>query len=169
MAYLGSGCAHKKTYKMANGSTLTVVNSKDHWCADCGWTSKSSNRCDRGCDQLKGSSGSKAKTLCICGKSLDVQRAEKIYSGGSVCCDVCRRSCDGKELVFHCPRGKITAHSAGYDLCLKCQKVIRCVHGCHCVYKTFSSETDGFTTIFDLIELKCPVYSGKFCTLYETT
>jgi len=51
---------------------------------------------------------------------MKLTRAVNCYSSGKVACDVCRESYSGSRLIYHCPRGKITDHPGGADMCRTC-------------------------------------------------
>jgi len=60
---------------------------------------------------------------CICGCDLQERLSSKPipeYDGAGVQCDHCSRSVTSRESIYHCPRGKIEAHPAGYDICGRC-------------------------------------------------
>ena len=64
----------------------------------------------------------KEAVSCVCGAVLNRRCANDAYDGTGVACDICGKSCDQDDVVYHCTRGKVEAHQHGYDICESCTK-----------------------------------------------
>ena len=71
-----------------------------------------------------GNKSSKMEVLeikCNCNAMMEIQTPQSVYGEHeSTFCRECNEFSMGTDYIFHCPKGKISTHKDGYDLCYNC-------------------------------------------------